>query len=77
MVLMKTIGISEEVYQSLLGVKHVFEKKRGKCFSFDEVIHSLIRFYISRSSKRVVSGARQDHGFRLGSHLKDNELGGD
>ena len=80
---MKTIGISEEVYQSLLGVKHVFEKKMGKCFSFDEVIGGLIRFYTrsskvsAQSPKRVVSDVGPGHGFRLGSHLRDNELGGD
>ena len=55
----------------------------GKCFSFDEVIGGLIRFYTrsskisAQSPKKVVSDVGPGHGFRLGSHLRDNELGGD
>lgn len=40
---MKSIGISEKVYQQLLWVKHEMEKKEKKVISYDKVILKLIK----------------------------------
>ena len=39
---MKSIGISDEVYEQLLNTKHVFEKQKGVVLSFDKIIRMLI-----------------------------------
>jgi len=39
---MKSIGISDEVYEQLLNTKHMFEKQKGVVLSFDKIIDILI-----------------------------------
>lgn len=39
---MKSIGLSDEVYEQLLYVKHKFEKEVGEVMSYDKVIRKLI-----------------------------------
>ena len=39
---MKSIGLSDEVYEQLLHTKHVFEKQEGRVISFDDIIKKLI-----------------------------------
>jgi predicted CopG family antitoxin len=40
---MKSIGLSDEVYQDLLRVKHLVEEKQHRVISYDEIIFMLIR----------------------------------
>lgn len=40
--MMKSIGLSDEVYIDLLNVKHGFEKQEGRVISYDEIIKKLI-----------------------------------
>ena len=39
---MKSIGLSDEVYELLLHIKHNFEKEVGEVMSYDKVIRKLI-----------------------------------
>lgn len=39
---MKSIGISDEIYQRLLNAKHIFEKQEGRILSYDEIIKKLL-----------------------------------
>ena len=39
---MKSIGLSDEVYEQLLHIKHMFEKEVGEVMSYDKVIRRLI-----------------------------------
>ena len=40
---MKSIGLSDEVYEQLLWVKHEYEKKDNRVISYDEIIFKLIQ----------------------------------
>ena len=39
---MKSVGLSDEVYELLLHIKHNFEKEIGEVMSYDKVIRKLI-----------------------------------
>jgi predicted CopG family antitoxin len=39
---MKSVGLSDGVYEKFLGVKHDYETKENRVISFDEVLEKLI-----------------------------------
>ena len=39
---MKSVGLSNEVYEQFLEVKHDYEKKENRVISFDETLKNLI-----------------------------------
>jgi len=39
---MKSIGLSDEVYQQLIKIKHKYETKQKNILSFDKIIQILI-----------------------------------
>jgi hypothetical protein len=48
---MKSIGLSDEVYELLLHVKHTLERARGEVMSYDKVIRSLIEYNSGEDDK--------------------------
>ncbi len=39
---MKSVGLSDEIYEQFLWVKHDYEKKENRIISFDETLKKLI-----------------------------------
>ena len=50
---MKSIGLSNKVYQKLLNAKHGFEKTQGRVVSYDDTINLLLEesIYLKKLGK--------------------------
>ena len=50
---MKSVGLSDEVYEQLLWAKHVFEKEENRVISYDEIIFKLIRLINGEEDEQI------------------------
>lgn len=55
---MKSIGLSNKVYQKLLNAKHGFEKTQGRVVSYDDTIDLLLEE--SKNMKKIGKNKRLD-----------------